>query len=136
MGLGGILFFGGRAGVSFFRQNGSSIKSGCKDKKRQERTIVGLEGRSEGETHYQNQHQTACVVSDADVNRGKSGGDLRDSNEGFACAAAFHLLECGSKSERKRRKEEENLSHGIVTWDCKLKLQSCIATSWSLLYLD
>lgn len=70
------------------------------------------------------------------LNRGKSGGDLHDSNEGSACAAAFHLPECGSKSECKHRKEEENLSHGIETWDCKLKLQSCIATSWSLLYLD
>lgn len=35
LGLGGTPFFGGSAGVSFFRQNGSSINSGWREKEKQ-----------------------------------------------------------------------------------------------------
>lgn len=34
LGLGGTLFFGGSAGVSFFRQKGSSMNSGWREKQK------------------------------------------------------------------------------------------------------
>lgn len=39
-----------------------------------------------------------------------------------------------ASTEKKKKKKISAME--IITWDCKLKLQSCIATSWSLLYLD